>query len=348
MYIGNLKIALDDDGATYYGIESVYDLIPDLTYNWATPKSSYVNIFGANGSIDLTEAFGETVYNDREVKLRLTTKSDIVSSSESVIQYFANDYSGRNVRINVGDEFFFRGRLTIASDDHKHKLRQIVCNIVADPLKYELDYHQFTYNDWESHPSEWTDYAHTSGGMNVTSSGFSNSSMTGGYTTTIPLSLNANTIYRFYVSNKNNCLVRLMRRVSASGAATEITGKIFASKATETYFLEVTSINSGAVSADVYATSIRPTIKTITGESVPLQIKNTVSFADSYTGSKSVWVFINERKFVIPTSQDFAEYPSMILDKGENRIVVYVPSASFTPSAISGGGVEFKWREGEL
>lgn len=346
MYIENLKIALDDDSATYYDIQTFYELTPDLIDSHPKPKTSYMDVPGSNGAVDLSEALGALTYNNRNLKLVLTVKSNAIAPVDTVVKSFIREYSGRVVRLRVDNEHFYRGRLVVDSDDYKKKLRQITCSIVADPLLYEIDYKTYSY-DIPQAVNTWRDCTYSEAEYwGITANGFSRA-MTAGEVGTLYLSLNANHIYRVYVGNKTNCTVQLIRR-TATGAETEVCDKLFYVKPHENYLLKIYATNSGTVSASAFITDIMPYDIYIAGESIPIEIENTLAFKESYKGSQTVWAFINEKKFVIPAASVFTEYPQMVLEKGENRLVAYIPDSTYDPSDILGGHLLFRWREGEI
>lgn len=132
-------------GITFNGIHSYYDLnliLSKVEIPPARPKTTYVDIPGGNGSVDLTEAHGEVKYSDRECKFTFTMNPN-GSLSEAAFEAkkteVSNALNGLKFRITLDkdDEFYYFGRCEVSEYLSNKKLRQIVVTSKVYPYKYK-------------------------------------------------------------------------------------------------------------------------------------------------------------------------------------------------------------------
>ena len=104
----------------------------------AKPKTTYVKIPGADGTVDLTEANGEVKFNDRDgCKFTFTMLPDDVMTFEEKKTEVSNLLNGKKVKITLDkdDEFYYEGRCTVNSFTSSGVLRQIVVTASVSPYK---------------------------------------------------------------------------------------------------------------------------------------------------------------------------------------------------------------------
>lgn len=106
----------------------------------AKPKTNYIDIPGADGSLDLTEVHGEIRYSDRECSFTFTMLPTDFSTWEEKQTEVSNLLNGKEVKIvlDKDDEYFYKGRCTVDSYSEKKKIRQIVVKAKVHPYKYKL------------------------------------------------------------------------------------------------------------------------------------------------------------------------------------------------------------------
>lgn len=134
-----------ETGIYFDNIHSYYDLnlvLSKVDIPPAKPKTSYVDIPGGNGSIDLTEAHGEVKYSDRECKFTFTMNpADDLSEAafEEKKTEVSNALAGRAFKITLDkdDDFYYQGRCTVDSYASNKKIRQIVVSAKVQPYKYK-------------------------------------------------------------------------------------------------------------------------------------------------------------------------------------------------------------------
>ena len=102
-----------------------------------TPKTSIVDIKGADGVIDLTEALtGDVQYNNRPIKLTFEMMDDIDYST--LISDISNYLHGKVVTVTLSndDDYYYRGRATINQWECVKRKGKIVIQIDSEPYKY--------------------------------------------------------------------------------------------------------------------------------------------------------------------------------------------------------------------
>lgn len=103
----------------------------------ATPKTNFIDVDGADGSLDLTEASGEIKYNDRKGSLTFSVlPEDDFEKKKSDI---SNVINGQRFLITLDKdiEYYYIGRCSINNYKEDKKLRQIVVDMQLQPYKYK-------------------------------------------------------------------------------------------------------------------------------------------------------------------------------------------------------------------
>ena len=112
-----------------------------------TPKESYVDIEGGDGSLDLTEAYGEIFYDDRQFSITFScdpreyefkTKRflDYIHGRKCKMTFYNDDqyyYVGR-LKANKYNSSSGRGQLTLNVRTQPYKLKQIV-SVATNTIK---------------------------------------------------------------------------------------------------------------------------------------------------------------------------------------------------------------------
>lgn len=138
----------------YFGdIHSFYDLnliLSKVEIPPAKPKTTYVDIPGGNGSVDLTEAHGEVKYSDRECKFTFTmnpagglSEADFEEKKTEV----SNALNGMKFKITLDkdDEFYYSGRCEVSEYLSNKRLRQIVVTAKVYPYKFKQNVTSLTF-----------------------------------------------------------------------------------------------------------------------------------------------------------------------------------------------------------
>lgn len=103
-------------------------------------KENKIDIPGGDGSIDLTDFFGEPKYEDVQHKFEFTTiepQSDFLSQYSTI----KNALHGKKVRIILDDDptFFYLGRCHVSSFTSEKGIGTISVECECEPYKYKLN-----------------------------------------------------------------------------------------------------------------------------------------------------------------------------------------------------------------
>ena len=128
-------------GITFDGIHS-YDnfslILTSKTIGQPTIKTEYVEVLGADGQLDLTEAFGDIKYNNR----KLTFVFSVIEANEdwaTIYSRVLNTFHGRKMKIVLDDdpEFYYLGRVNVSDYLSSKRIGTITIEIDAEPYKYK-------------------------------------------------------------------------------------------------------------------------------------------------------------------------------------------------------------------
>lgn len=112
-----------------------------------TPKTSFVDIAGGDGTLDLTEAVtGETKYNDRTLKYTFTLKNKF-EDLPGKISDIANYIHGKKFKIFNWDDldYYFVGRLSINEYKIDRNVGSFVIEATCEPYKYKRNITRFEH-----------------------------------------------------------------------------------------------------------------------------------------------------------------------------------------------------------
>lgn len=132
-----------------FGTKHTYDdwgvLVSDVTITPPSPKTAFVNIEGADGSLDLTEALGEVRYNTRKatIVLKIVPPADI----EQMFSTISNYLNGRRTQmvLDKDPDYYYRGRFEVSSASSDYPIGTITITGTLDPWKYHLNETVKTY-----------------------------------------------------------------------------------------------------------------------------------------------------------------------------------------------------------
>lgn len=129
---------LFDDIHSFHGLNLV---LSGCEIPPAIPKTNYVEIPGADGSVDLTEANGEVRFSDRNCRFTFSMLPGDPMTWEDKKTEVSNLLNGRRAKITLDkdDEYYYSGRLTVEEFLSDRKLRQIVVSARVSPYKMRQD-----------------------------------------------------------------------------------------------------------------------------------------------------------------------------------------------------------------
>lgn len=143
-----------EKGVLFNDIHSFFDLdliLSSVEISPATPKETYIDIPGADGSLDLTEAHGEVKYADRTVKMVFTMNpgSDLSESAwEAKKTEVSNALNGTacHITFDKDPDYYWQGRCRLDSYTTNKRLRQFVVVATVRPYKWKQQETVASYN----------------------------------------------------------------------------------------------------------------------------------------------------------------------------------------------------------
>jgi hypothetical protein len=104
------------------------------------PKTMYIDIPGADGSLDLTEYFGEVNYKNRKLSFVFST---IVPQNEflELFSEIQNLLNGQKLQIIIDDDpdFYYIGRISISPWKVNKSVGELTIEADCEPFKYKLN-----------------------------------------------------------------------------------------------------------------------------------------------------------------------------------------------------------------
>lgn len=103
----------------------------------AKPKTTYIDVPGRDGSIDVTEATGKITYKDREFSFTFTVFPEDTMTFEERQTVVSNALNGKRCKITLDKDpdYYLDGRCTVDKHFANKKLRQIVVSVRCAPYK---------------------------------------------------------------------------------------------------------------------------------------------------------------------------------------------------------------------
>lgn len=103
----------------------------------AKAKTNYLEIEGADGSLDLTEAHGEVKFSDREGSLTFyALPGDDWEAKKTEVSNFLNGLQCK-MTLDKDPNYYYFGRFTVNDYKSDKMLRQIVIDYRLKPYKYK-------------------------------------------------------------------------------------------------------------------------------------------------------------------------------------------------------------------
>ena len=98
-------------------------------------QTSFVDIPGHDGMLDLTEGFGLVRYSNRAIALTLYA----VAPYEQMVSVFVNDVHGERMKLTFDRDasFFYVGRVSVGGIEKHDGYCTITVNVNAEPYKYK-------------------------------------------------------------------------------------------------------------------------------------------------------------------------------------------------------------------
>lgn len=130
-------------GVRFGSIHSYYDLglvLSKADVQPAREQSSYVEVRGRNGKVDLTEAMGRVSYDSREITLTFTVMpgDNWDDKQREVCAAIGGKRFGMIV-LDRDPDYYWEGRCSVDSYASDRNVNKIVVVVTADPFRYRLE-----------------------------------------------------------------------------------------------------------------------------------------------------------------------------------------------------------------
>ena len=347
------QISIDSDDAQPIDLSNKGIM---LAVNMGVPKVKYnaLSLMGAQGELDLTEAYGGRFYESRPCTAFFITVPEYKElTANQKIEYILSNFYGKRIRLyNMSQYYILIGRLTEmeitnleTSDNCK-----MTCAFIGEPLRY--NYAEFSLDNLKpvfTPANKWSeltsgqDYA-TSGGFSATSSQVSD---VGSFLFSLSVSTSKYLILDF--SNLKNCTVRVLCSSSTSGDTYEVDYSLPFIPKYDTIYVDVqTKSYTSAVSGNVFVReyNVNGSVDDYSGEPVPIKVIDSLSSVNS-----PMYLMVNNAGVVLSGENNgqAVEYPQLMMSKGSNKILVAAVSPNFSLSSIGAGEkITLKWRGGKI
>lgn len=129
-----------NDDHTYYtwGL-----MLTNVTIGMPAPKTNLVDIPGADGSLDLTEALtGEIPYENRTLTFEFATTEQFSEATwANLLSTIAYQIHGKRIKINLDEdrEWYYMGRCQIDTFETNRLESKITIVCDCDPYKYDIN-----------------------------------------------------------------------------------------------------------------------------------------------------------------------------------------------------------------
>ena len=325
-----------------------------LAVNVGVPKVKYnaLSLIGAQGELDLTEAYGGRFYESRPCTVFFITDPNFTPpTAEAKLNLILSDYYGKRVRLkNVTKGYILIGRLTEMEIDHLQTDDcKITCAFIGEPLRYDMSESDFdNLKPTQAPANKWStltsgqEYA-TSGGFSATASQVSD---VGEFLFSLSVSTSKYLILDF--SNLKNCTVQVLCFNSTSRSTYEVDYSLPFIPKYDTIYVDVQAKRySSAVSGNVFVREYEDNGSfSYFGEPVPIKVIDKLSSLNS-----PMYLMVNNTGIVLSgkNSGQAVEYPQLMMSKGSNKILVAAVSPNFSLSSIGAGEkITLKWRGGKI
>ena len=128
-------------GITFDGIHTYKNLsliLTSKTIGQPAVKTEYVEVLGADGQLDLTEAFGDVKYNNRKLTFVFSV-SEFSESWSTIYTRVLNNFHGKKMKIVLDDDpnYYYVGRVNVSDYTSSKKIGNITIDVDAEPFKYK-------------------------------------------------------------------------------------------------------------------------------------------------------------------------------------------------------------------
>lgn len=131
-------------GVSFGGLHSFYEwglILSEKEIEPPKPKTKTVDVDGADGVLDYTEAFGDVKYQNRQLTFKFYKASIVPDGFLALFSLVQNTIHGKTMQVILDDDpaNYYFGRVTINEWKSNKRLGEISIEVDADPYKYKVD-----------------------------------------------------------------------------------------------------------------------------------------------------------------------------------------------------------------
>lgn len=129
-------------GIYFDDVHSYYDLnliLSPFTPAPASPKTTYVEVTGGNGSLDLSEALGEITYKNRDFSFSFTINPSEEMTFDEKVSQISNLLNGKQCKITFDRDadYYWKGRCVVDKYAQDRNIGKISVKATVEPYKYK-------------------------------------------------------------------------------------------------------------------------------------------------------------------------------------------------------------------
>jgi phage-related protein len=320
-------------------------ILSEVSIPPATPKTTYIDVPGADGSLDQTEALGEVKYNNRDCEFLFSVlPTDDFEEKKTEVSNLLNGQVFK-ITLDKDADYYYQGRCTVDKYKSDKMLRQITVKAKVHPYKFKQS---ITAVSWAIAKTknlvealgEWKLNGDTTVKNNVATI-----SSVGSYIVSNEISLTGVSVLSLSCKTEIASIRTYLRWTDSSGTST-----------TSTYYLvngkcENIPVPSGAVKVDV---RIYPTSGVFPVVVSNFQVEKSAKCTDYVP--KDGFLAVNDRKTVVPTvtvtnnnTTVSINGATTTLAKGTHKILNFqLFEGDNIVNASGSGTVTLKYQEGAL
>ena len=132
------------NGILFGDVHSYEDLNLVLTKSTIPPakaKTTYVDVPGADGSLDLTETHGDVKYSDRDCTFYFSQLPSDETDFEEKKTEISNLLNGKvcNITLDTDEDYYFQGRCAVNDHLQDGNLKEFTISARVRPYKYRQE-----------------------------------------------------------------------------------------------------------------------------------------------------------------------------------------------------------------
>lgn len=130
-------------GVSFGGLHSFYEwglILSEKEIKAPQPKTKAVDVEGADGELDYTEAFGDVKYQNRQLTFRFSKASIVPDGFLALFSVVQNALHGKKLQVILDDDpaNYYFGRVTINEWKSNKRMGEIVIEVDAEPYKLKV------------------------------------------------------------------------------------------------------------------------------------------------------------------------------------------------------------------